>query len=309
MKTYVPGVPVTIPPCSDDEVLDAIQLRIRLDEVQFQISTGKLDLQDASIRRSPEPAPQYDTRGVRVNTKEKIAMEKLTWERQGLVIAAQKINPQFQPPADFKFQEQKLQLKIPIPFKEYPDYNFIGLIIGPRGLTQRQMEKETNTKIAIRGKGAMKEGKQHNSGGSDEPLHVMITAQTMDGLKRAEQQIRKILTPVEEDRNEHKKAQLRKLAEINGTLKEELWDDVAGGTSGPRVRASQSCRVCGATIHQTYDCTENGNGSIGVPGMSVREYFYKEYVKFCEAIGEKPPQFNKVDDETVLSNFYEELGA
>merc|ERR1711991_50135 len=40
MKTYVPGVPVTIPPCSDDEVLDAIQLRIRLDEVQFQISTG-----------------------------------------------------------------------------------------------------------------------------------------------------------------------------------------------------------------------------------------------------------------------------
>jgi hypothetical protein len=54
---------------------------------------------------------------LRVNTKEKVAMDKLMWERQGLVLAAQKINPQFQPPHDFKFQEQKLQLKIPIPFK------------------------------------------------------------------------------------------------------------------------------------------------------------------------------------------------
>ena len=299
-----------------------------MDEVQFQIATGKLDLQDNSIRRSPEPAPQYDTRGVRVNTKEKVAMDKLMWERQGLVMAAQKINPQFQPPADFKFQEQKLQLKIPIPFKEYPDYNFIGLIIGPRGLTQRQMEKDTNCKIAIRGKGAMKEGKEKNTGGSDEPLHVMITAQSMEGLKKAEQQIRKILTPVEEDRNEHKKAQLRKLAEINGrpvfsrrvrknfinafslgTLKEELWDDVSGASSSMRSRASIVCRNCGAAIHQTYDCTEKGNGNVGVPHMSVREYFHNEYVKFCESVGEKPPAFNRVDDETVLSNFYEELNA
>lgn len=33
-------------------------------------------------------------------------------------------------------------------------YNFIGLIIGPRGNTQKRMQTETNTKIAIRGRGA-----------------------------------------------------------------------------------------------------------------------------------------------------------
>ena len=38
-------------------------------------------------------------------------------------------------------------------------YNFIGLIIGPRGSTQKRLEKETNTKIAIRGKGSVKDGK------------------------------------------------------------------------------------------------------------------------------------------------------
>lgn len=33
------------------------------------------------------------------------------------------------------------------PQKEFPHYNFIGLIIGPRGNTQKRMEKETNTKV------------------------------------------------------------------------------------------------------------------------------------------------------------------
>jgi hypothetical protein len=38
-----------------------------------------------------------------------------------------------------------------IPQDAFPTYNFIGLIIGPRGNTQKRMQKETNTKIAIRG--------------------------------------------------------------------------------------------------------------------------------------------------------------
>jgi hypothetical protein len=43
--------------------------------------------------------------------------------------------------------------KLPIPVKEYPNYNFIGLIIGPRGKTQKEMEYRTGCKISIRGKG------------------------------------------------------------------------------------------------------------------------------------------------------------
>jgi splicing factor 1 len=42
--------------------------------------------------------------------------------------------------------------------EEYPHHNFIGLIIGPRGNTQKRMQQETNTKIAIRGRGSVKEG-------------------------------------------------------------------------------------------------------------------------------------------------------
>ena len=55
------------------------------------------------------------------------------------------------PPTDYR-PERKWK-KIFIPTRDYPGYNFIGLIIGPRGNTQKRMQSETNTKIAIRGRG------------------------------------------------------------------------------------------------------------------------------------------------------------
>ena len=51
------------------------------------------------------------------------------------------------------YRPERKWKKIFIPQKEYPGYNFIGLIIGPRGNTQKRMQTETNTKIAIRGRG------------------------------------------------------------------------------------------------------------------------------------------------------------
>lgn len=51
------------------------------------------------------------------------------------------------------YRPERKWKKIFIPQKDYPGYNFIGLIIGPRGNTQKRMQSETNTKIAIRGRG------------------------------------------------------------------------------------------------------------------------------------------------------------
>ena len=46
-----------------------------------------------------------------------------------------------------------------IPQDEFPEINFVGLLIGPRGNTLKSMEKDTGAKIIIRGKGSVKEGK------------------------------------------------------------------------------------------------------------------------------------------------------
>lgn len=75
-----------------------------------------------------------------------------------------------------------------IPQKDYPGYNFIGLIIGPRGNTQKRMQKETNTKIAIRGKGSVKEGASRDPKydyGEDEELHVLITGDKQEDVRRS----------------------------------------------------------------------------------------------------------------------------
>jgi splicing factor 1 len=281
--------------------------------VQYYLTTGKLDFQDPSIRRSPEPAPIYDNNtGVRINTLDRIATEKLNWERQALVLYAHKIDPQFNPPGDFRMVQQQLQLRVPIPFKEYPDYNFIGLIIGPRGLTQKQMEKDTGCKIAIRGKGSTKEGKQVSAMGVDEPLHVMITAPDLPSLRKAESMVRKLVTPVEENQNEHKRAQLRKLAEINGTLVGDDQFNLGGGPSSGSALASgaiPNCRNCGSPQHPTYNCLDRGN-AVGIPSLSVKEFFDQEYALFCKAVGEKipdPSQDTGPDAEAAMASFYDEI--
>jgi polyribonucleotide nucleotidyltransferase len=50
----------------------------------------------------------------------------------------------------------KIRRKIPIP--PDPTFNYIGLIIGPKGVSQKKLEEETGCKILIRGKGSQKEG-------------------------------------------------------------------------------------------------------------------------------------------------------
>jgi splicing factor 1 len=50
-----------------------------------------------------------------------------------------KANPSFKPPADYRPEKKYRKLRIPL--EDYPGYNFIGLIIGPRGNTQKRMER------------------------------------------------------------------------------------------------------------------------------------------------------------------------
>jgi splicing factor 1 len=113
-----------------------------------------------------------------------------------------------------------LKKKLPIPLDQNPDYNFIGLIIGPhRGNTQKRMEKETGVKIVIQGKGSMKNGiKKDNTPqpGEDEPVHVFISADTQESLDKAVKMVEALLVPVDKSKNEHKARQLRELVLMLG---------------------------------------------------------------------------------------------
>merc|ERR1719408_964874 len=88
-----------------------------------------------------------------------------------------------------KFSSSYERGKIIIPQNEHPGYNFVGIILGPRGSTQKRLEAETGAKVTIRGKGAAKDGGQIRLDvygrlplGWNEETHVHIAAESWDKL-------------------------------------------------------------------------------------------------------------------------------
>ena len=45
----------------------------------------------------------------------------------------------------------------------FVQFNFVGRILGPRGMTTKQLEQETGCKIMVRGKGSMRDKKKVSS--------------------------------------------------------------------------------------------------------------------------------------------------
>ena len=218
--------------------LEEVKLQLRIDELT-RLMHNPLAHLSSDEPRSPSPEPTYDGQGQRTNTREQRYKLKHTTERNDLILQLTSVNPSYRPPADWK-KQTRFERRVYIPQKDYPDYNFIGLIIGPRGSTQKQMEKETGCKIVIRGKGSSKEGKSRTSGRPDESendeTHVLVTGDDKAKVDSAASMVEKLMVPVDDATNEHKSKQLRELALINGTLR----DDIV-------------CRVCGQRGHKLFE--------------------------------------------------------
>lgn len=162
------------------------------------------------------------------------------------------INPEYKAPPDYKAPQIKVSDKVMIPQEAHPDINFVGLLIGPRGNTLKNMEKETGAKIIIRGKGSVKEGKVGRKDGQplpgeDEPLHAYVTATDPESVKKAVNKIKEVIqqgVEVPEGSNELRKMQLRELALLNGTLRED---------------GAMRCTNCGAADHKSWQCQDKTN--------------------------------------------------
>uniref|UniRef100_A0A8C3I6Z4 QKI, KH domain containing RNA binding n=1 Tax=Chrysemys picta bellii TaxID=8478 RepID=A0A8C3I6Z4_CHRPI len=132
-------------------------------------------------------------------------------------------------------------------------FNFVGRILGPRGLTAKQLEAETGCKIMVRGKGSMRDKKkeEQNRGKPNwehlnEDLHVLITVEDAQNraeikLKRAVEEVKKLLVPAAEGEDSLKKMQLMELAILNGTYRDAnikspaLAFSLAATAQAPRI--------------------------------------------------------------------------
>jgi len=127
-----------------------------------------------------------------------------------------------------------LSEKVYVPVKEHPDFNFVGRILGPRGMTAKQLEQETCCRIMVRGKGSMRDkNKEDQNRGKpnwehlNDELHVLITVEDTENrakvkLQRATDEVKKLLVPSvgNDGEDELKKRQLMELAIINGTYRD-----------------------------------------------------------------------------------------
>lgn len=95
--------------------------------------------------------------------------------------------------------------------------NYIGLLIGPRGMFQKKLEGESGCKILIRGKGSQKEG-QPPQPDDDDDQHVLIMGDTQEAVELAIESCNRIINADEETRNHIRKEQLKVAAEINNAI-------------------------------------------------------------------------------------------
>lgn len=86
-----------------------------------------------------------------------------------------------------------------IPVKEFPEVNFFGLLVGPRGNSLKKMERDSGAKISIRGKGSVKEGKgrpENTADDAEDDLHCLITADDMDKVRACVNLINNVIATV-----------------------------------------------------------------------------------------------------------------
>lgn len=154
--------------------------------------------------RSPSPPPTYDAHGRRTNTREVRYRKKLEDERIKLVDRAMKNDPNFRPPVEYHQQKrsQRPSDKVYIPVKEFPEINFFGLLVGPRGNSLKKMERDSGAKISIRGKGSVKEGKarpDQYAEDAEEDLHCLVIADSEEKVATCVKLINKVIETVSFD--------------------------------------------------------------------------------------------------------------
>ncbi|XP_027335596.1 KH domain-containing protein At3g08620-like [Abrus precatorius] len=143
-------------------------------------------------------------------------------------------------------------LRLDILKDSYPNFNFVGRLLGPRGNSLKRVEATTGCRVYIRGKGSIKDldkeellrgrpGYEH----LNDPLHILIEAELPASvvdvrLRQAQEIIEELLKPVDESQDYYKRQQLRELAMLNSNFREEspqLSGSVSPFTSNEIKRA------------------------------------------------------------------------
>lgn len=151
----------------------------------------------------------------------------------------------------------KLSERVLIPVQQYPKFNFVGKLLGPRGNSMKRLQEETGVKMSILGKGSMrdkeKEEELRKCGEAkyahlSNDLHVLIEVFAPPGeaysrMSHALEEIKKFLVPDYND--EIRQEQLRELSLLNGSEENRGRSAQSRGTRAAATVANRGHRGTG----------------------------------------------------------------
>ncbi|XP_043235333.1 KH domain-containing, RNA-binding, signal transduction-associated protein 2-like [Amphibalanus amphitrite] len=139
-----------------------------------------------------------------------------------------------------KEKSLRISSRVLVPVKEHPKFNFVGKLLGPKGNSLKRLQEETMTKMAILGRGSMRDKQKEEelrAAGDpkfshlSEDLHVEVTAfappaEAYARMAYALTEVRRFLVPDYND--EIRQEQMREMQLIN----ESGSGGVVGGGGG-----------------------------------------------------------------------------
>ncbi|KAI1094744.1 eukaryotic type KH-domain (KH-domain type I) [Rostrohypoxylon terebratum] len=239
-----------------NEQIDAYVLNLRIEEITQKLEIGVVV--PSERRRSPSPEPMYDSSGRRVNMRHRRI-------------------PGYRAPQGYRYNRMMIKEKVYIPDKQFPEFNFIGQILGSRGRSLANMNARSGANIVIRGRGSTKEGRRgprQTSTEDNEPLHCLITADSQEKVDNAKKLVETVIETVitiPEHANERKKEQLCELAKANGTFRDDERCNLNTISTTTTDTFNVICRICGNGGHIASDCPNRKTKSTGAPWRNEKK--------------------------------------
>lgn len=139
----------------------------------------------------------------------------------------------------------RLKVKVHIPVKDHPNFNFVGKLLGPKGNSLKQLQEVTQTKMAILGRGSMRDKqKEEELRSQDDPkynhlkedLHVEITAfappaEAYQRIAMALTEVKRFLVPDYFD--DIRQQQLRELGVLGGNKSKHKTAESSSSQGSP----------------------------------------------------------------------------
>jgi len=297
------------------------QQQIYLLQLQIRDCTQKLQQPNLGIPphprdRSPSPEPIYNSKGVRMNTRYERTKAKLTNLRNTVITKLKALDPTYQPPSNYAYKNAQLEDKIDVPQDEYPQYNFMGLILGPRGHSLEKIKNKYNTRVVVKGRGSVKDGmtglKKDGTkyDALEESMHVHITGHTAESVRACSDYLRDLIKEQIDNPDGERMVALRashmhELAVLNGTVRDIDIKCLNCGREGHKswqcpesanVTASMICSRCGGVGHVTKDCKQRRPGEIWNQSAGGAE-LDDEYESFLADMGISKKKKMKSDDD------------